>query len=234
MRMSRKAGLLRAGQPLSNLAVGSLVKFNETISGVTTAVPFRLITHGHFKDVYNNTNTTTFIRKYVFPSTFQWENYYETYLHNWWGDCDMKVWLGSTYWDYLDAIVKNLIITTAFSAGSYSGEFLSNGYSAKVFLLSGTEMGFADANMYVEGTAIPYYNSYLTRKQKLNDTTNVDAWLRSYAKPEPYERVFITSSIGVLTTKLRDSYQYFSPVFSLFDTTLVSLTTDEDGCYSLV
>ena len=234
MRMSRKAGLLRAGQPLSNLSVGDFIKFNETVGGVTTAVPFRIVAHGHFADVYNNTNLTTFVRKYVFPTAMQWENHYETTLNDCYAGSDIRYWLGSTYYYYFDEIVRNLIRITAISVGSYSGEYLNDGYSARVFLLSGTEMGFADANMYVEGTAIPYYNSYLTRKQKLNDTTDVNSWLRSYAKPEPYERVFITWSTGVLTSVNRDSYQYFSPVFSLFDTTLVSLTTDADGCYVLV
>ena len=228
MRMSRKAGLLRAGQNrLYSVPQGSLLKLNETVEGVTAAVPFRMVSHNG-----QISGKTTLIRKYVFPVAQKWYDNYETTTGNFFANSTMLTWLGGTYYNYLDAAVKSLITGVAIPCGTYA--YGVDNFTLKVFLLSGTEMGFSNTNMYVEGSALSWYNNSGRRLQRLADETPVPALLRSYIKPEPFAQVYATNASGDLATQTYNVAQYCSPAFTLPASTLISNDVDSEGCYVLV
>jgi len=227
MRMSRKAGLLRAGRRLDSVYQGSLLKLNETVGGVTTAVPFRMVSHNG-----QISGKTTLIRKYVFPVAQKWYDGYETTTSNFFPNSTIQAWLNDTYYNYFDAAVKSLITGVSIPCGTYA--YGVDNFTLKVFLLSGTEMGFSDANMYAEGSALSYLNNSGRRLQRLADETPVPAWLRSYVKPEPFAAIYATNTSGGLGSAVFNSEQYCSPAFTLPASTLISMAPDTDGCYFLV
>ena len=221
--MSRKAGLLNTTRPLSTLPAGSLLKLNETVGGVTTAVPFRVVAHGH-----HATGVTTLTRGATFASIIQWESgtidANNPYLNS-----DVHEWLTATYYNYLDTAVKNLIPAVSLPC-SYTGGGVGN-YLVKVFSLSGTEIGFSDANMYVEGTHIPYFSDNAKRAQY---DEYVQFWLRSYRKPEPATMAYQVHPDGTLMYQPIVNRARILPAFTLPSETVVTGTPDVDGCYFLV
>ena len=123
--------------------------------------------------------------------------------------------------------------------------------SSKIFLESTTEVGLANENSIAEGTIYDYYNSNNTNAQRvrkptaeavskseytngsLNTGAGWDYWLRT-----PYA-AFSINVRGVRTDgSLNDDGAYsgrngVAPAYALSSSTLVSDSTDSDGCYTL-
>ena len=203
-------------QPLSALSTGSLLKLNETVGGVTTAVPFMVLAHGH-----HATGKTTLIRNQLWNTTIK----YDAGSSNDYSGSDIDLWLKNTYKGYLDAGIQSQIVLVNITTGYYS-------LSRSVFLLSGTEVGFAKDGMYTEGTAIPYFSSNEFRIAYASGTSK-GWWLRSPFNYASNYAFMVTAVGGVGNYKISSLYGV-RPALTLPDSTLVSRSTDVDGCYTLI
>lgn len=119
----------------------------------------------------------------------------------------------------------------------------------KVFLPSTTEVGLADENNNPEGSAWGYYTSntarigYVTQQCFSNTPSSSKPsskatawywWLRTpnYSQSNGARRVYSNGSLGITTAY--NGNNGVRPALNLLSSTLVSDSTDSDGCYTFV
>ena len=175
-----------AGTPISEFTVGSTVKMN--VNGVAT--DFLIVHQGLPSSLYDEScNGTWLLKKDIYESR-QWHSSNK----NTYSAATIHSYLNSTFLGLLDsdiqAVVKQVKIPYVNGTGS-GGSVASgaNGLSAKIFLLSGYEVGFTTSvNSYfpVDGAKLDYFESGDTfggtnrakRIAYLNSTATY-WWLRS-------------------------------------------------------
>ena len=120
---------------------------------------------------------------------------------------DITTYLNGTFFNLLDEnirtdAVRQVKIPYTNGTGS-SGSVASgtNGFSCKVFLLSGTEVGFTESWMNKEGAKLSYFTNNARRIAKYNGS-NAYWWLRSPSTSGSY------SVCLVYTDGTADSYYY--------------------------
>ena len=206
-----------ANVKLSTKAVGSIVKIK--VNGA--AKDFIIVHQGLPSSAYDaSCNGVWVVMKDIYTtSTFGNNNSYK--------DSSIHSYLNSTFYNLIDsqirAVIKQVKIPYT-NSGVQSG---ANGLSTKVFLLSGTEVGFSGVSyMNTEGAKLSYFDS-ASKRVAYNGSSAAVWWLRS-----PYTDV----SYYVWTVKSDGSNDYWNvnhtygvrPAFVLPS----SLVVSDDGTVS--
>lgn len=158
-----------ANVKLSTKAVGSIVKIK--VNGA--AKDFIIVHQGLPSSAYDaSCNGVWVVMKDIYTtSTFGNNNSYK--------DSSIHSYLNSTFYNLIDsqirAVIKQVKIPYT-NSGVQSG---ANGLSTKVFLLSGTEVGFSGVSyMNTEGAKLSYFDS-ASKRVAYNGSSAAVWWLRS-------------------------------------------------------
>lgn len=210
-----------ANVKLSTKAVGSIVKIK--VNGA--AKDFIIVHQGLPSSAYDaSCNGVWVVMKDIY-TTMKWDGSNNDYLNS-----DMTAYLNGTFISLIDADIRNAIKQVKIPYTNYSNNNVmsgSNGLSCKVFLLSGTEVGFSGVSyMNTEGAKLSYFDS-ASKRVAYNGSSAAGWWLRS-----PYTY----GSYRVWSVKSGGSYDYWRyvntygvrPAFVLPSTLVVS----DDGTVS--
>ena len=163
-----------ANVKLSTKAVGSIVKIK--VNGA--AKDFIIVHQGLPSSAYDaSCNGVWVVMKDIYTtSTFGNNNSYK--------DSGIHTYLNGTFYNLIDsqirAVIKQVKIPYT-NSGVQSG---ANGLSTKVFLLSGTEVGFSGVSyMNTEGAKLSYFDS-ASKRVAYNGSSAAIWWLRS---PRTYD-----------------------------------------------
>lgn len=152
----------------------------------------------------------------------KWDGSNNDYLNS-----DMTAYLNGTFISLIDADIRNAIKQVKIPYTNYSNNNVmsgSNGLSCKVFLLSGTEVGFSGVSyMNTEGAKLSYFDS-ASKRVAYNGSSAAAWWLRS---PNTSNSYYVWN-VGSL-----DDWSYYDtcgvrPAFVLPSTLVVS----DDGTVS--
>ena len=172
---------LMSGTPISELPVGSIVK--TSVDG--TLRDFLIVHQGLPSSLYDDScNGTWLLMKDVYE-TRQWHSYdYSDYKTS-----SIHSYLNSTFLGLFDSNIKDAIkqvkIPYVNGAGNSAVASGANGLSAKVFLLSGYEVGWttSDSSYFpVDGAKLDYFAASSGGNSKRIAYLNGSAvfwWLRS-------------------------------------------------------
>lgn len=210
-----------ANVKLSTKAVGSIVKIK--VNGA--AKDFIIVHQGLPSSAYDaSCNGVWVVMKDIY-TTMKWDGSNNDYLNS-----DMTAYLNGTFISLIDADIRNAIKQVKIPYTNYSNNNVmsgSNGLSCKVFLLSGTEVGFSGVSyMNTEGAKLSYFDS-ANKRVAYNGSSAAEWWLRS-----PYT----SNSIDVWAVKSggsNDYWHYYNtygvrPAFVLPS----SLVVSDDGTVS--
>lgn len=210
-----------ANVKLSTKAVGSIVKIK--VNGA--AKDFIIVHQGLPSSAYDaSCNGVWVVMKDIY-TTMKWDGSNNDYLNS-----DMTAYLNGTFISLIDADIRNAIKQVKIPYTNYSNNNVmsgSNGLSCKVFLLSGTEVGFSGVSyMNTEGAKLSYFDS-ASKRVAYNGSSAAVWWLRSpYTNSSYY--VWTVGSDGSV-----DYWYYYNtygvrPAFVLPSTLVVS----DDGTVS--
>lgn len=162
-----------ANVKLSTKAVGSIVKIK--VNGA--AKDFIIVHQGLPSSAYDaSCNGVWVVMKDIY-TTMKWDGSNNDYLNS-----DMTAYLNGTFISLIDADIRNAIKQVKIPYTNYSNNNVmsgSNGLSCKVFLLSGTEVGFSGVSyMNTEGAKLSYFNS-ASKRIAYNGSGAAEWWLRS-------------------------------------------------------
>ena len=162
-----------ANVKLSTKAVGSIVKIK--VNGA--AKDFIIVHQGLPSSAYDaSCNGVWVVMKDIY-TTMKWDGSNNDYLNS-----DMTAYLNGTFISLIDADIRNAIKQVKIPYTNYSNNNVmsgSNGLSCKVFLLSGTEVGFSGASyMNTEGAKLSYFDS-ASKRIAYNGSSAAEWWLRS-------------------------------------------------------
>lgn len=210
-----------ANVKLSTKAVGSIVKIK--VNGA--AKDFIIVHQGLPSSAYDaSCNGVWVVMKDIY-TTMKWDGSNNDYLNS-----DMTAYLNGTFISLIDADIRNAIKQVKIPYTNYSNNNVmsgSNGLSCKVFLLSGTEVGFSGVSyMNTEGAKLSYFDS-ASKRVAYNGSSAAIWWLRS-----PY--TYDIGNVWYVGTGGSDSRIWFGnsygvrPAFVLPSTLVVS----DDGTVS--
>lgn len=172
-----------ANVKLSTKAVGSIVKIK--VNGA--AKDFIIVHQGLPSSAYDaSCNGVWVVMKDIYTtSTFGNNNSYK--------DSSIHSYLNSTFYNLIDsqirAVIKQVKIPYT-NSGVQSG---ANGLSTKVFLLSGTEVGFSGVSyMNTEGAKLSYFDS-ASKRVAYNGSSAAVWWLRSPNTSSSYSVWYVKS-----------------------------------------
>ena len=162
-----------ANVKLSTKAVGSIVKIK--VNGA--AKDFIIVHQGLPSSAYDaSCNGVWVVMKDIY-TTMKWDGSNNDYLNS-----DMTAYLNDTFISLIDADIRNAIKQVKIPYTNYSNNNVmsgSNGLSCKVFLLSGTEVGFGGVSyMNTEGAKLSYFDS-ASKRVAYNGSSAAVWWLRS-------------------------------------------------------
>lgn len=211
-----------ANVKLGTKAVGSIVKIK--VNGASK--DFIVVQQGLPSSAYDaSCNGVWVVMKDIY-TTMKWDGSNNDYLNS-----DMTAYLNGTFISLIDADIRNAIKQVKIPYTNYSNNNVmsgSNGLSCKVFLLSGTEVGFSGVSyMNTEGAKLSYFDS-ASKRVAYNGSSAAIWWLRS-----PYTNG--SSSVWYVNTdgSYSSSWYYGSygvrPAFILPSTLVVS----DDGTVSV-
>ena len=171
-----------ANVKLSTKAVGSIVKIK--VNGA--AKDFIIVHQGLPSSAYDaSCNGVWVVMKDIY-TTMKWDGSNNDYLNS-----DMTAYLNGTFISLIDADIRNAIKQVKIPYTNYSNNNVmsgSNGLSCKVFLLSGTEVGFSGVSyMNTEGAKLSYFDS-ASKRIAYNGSGAAEWWLRS---PRAYGSSFV-------------------------------------------
>lgn len=164
-----------ANVKLGTKAVGSIVKIK--VNGASK--DFIVVQQGNPNtSTYDSScNGTWLLMKDIYTtSTFGNNNSYK--------DSSIHTYLNGTFYNLIDSNIRAAIkqVKIPYQNGTGSGGSLatgSNGLSTKVFLLSGTEVGFSGVSyMNTEGAKLSYFDS-ASKRVAYNGSSAAGWWLRS-------------------------------------------------------
>ena len=211
-----------ANVKLGTKAVGSIVKIK--VNGA--AKDFIIVHQGLPSSAYDaSCNGVWVVMKDIY-TTMKWDGSNNDYLNS-----DMTAYLNGTFISLIDADIRNAIKQVKIPYTNYSNNNVmsgSNGLSCKVFLLSGTEVGFSGVSyMNTEGAKLSYFNS-ASKRIAYNGSSAAIWWLRS---PYTYRtgHVWGVSTDGSYSNYWCDDSYGVRPAFILPSTLVVS----DDGTVSV-
>lgn len=162
-----------ANVKLGTKAVGSIVKIK--VNGASK--DFIVVQQGNPNtSTYDSScNGTWLLMKDIYTtSTFGNNNSYK--------DSSIHTYLNGTFISLIDADIRSAIKQVKIPYTNYSNNNVmsgSNGLSCKVFLLSGTEVGFSGVSyMTTEGAKLSYFDS-ASKRVAYNGSSAAIWWLRS-------------------------------------------------------
>ena len=211
-----------ANVKLSTKAVGSIVKIK--VNGA--AKDFIIVHQGLPSSAYDaSCNGVWVVMKDIY-TTMKWDGSNNDYLNS-----DMTAYLNGTFISLIDADIRNAIKQVKIPYTNYSNNNVmsgSNRLSCKVFLLSGTEVGFSGVSyMNTEGAKLSYFDS-ASKRIAYNGSSAAGWWLRSpYTRNSNY--VWSVKSDGSGGYWYCDSTYGVRPAFILPSTLVVS----DDGTVSV-
>lgn len=154
-------------------AVGSIVKIK--VNGA--AKDFIIVHQGKPSSVYDDSCNGTWLLMKDIYTTRNWDDSNCDYLNS-----DMTAYLNGTFISLIDADIRNAIKQVKIPYINCSNDNVmsgSNGLSCKVFLLSGTEVGFSGVSyMATEGAKLSYFDS-ASKRIAYNGSSAANWWLRS-------------------------------------------------------
>ena len=209
-----------ANVKLSTKAVGSIVKIK--VNGA--AKDFIIVHQGLPSSAYDaSCNGVWVVMKDIY-TTMKWDGSNNDYLNS-----DMTAYLNGTFISLIDADIRNAIKQVKIPYTNYSNNNVmsgSNGLSCKVFLLSGTEVGFSGVSyMNTEGAKLSYFDS-ASKRVAYNGSSAAIWWLRSPYANGSYD-VWYVRTDGSSGNWFSNSYGV-RPAFVLPSTLVVS----DDGTVS--
>ena len=162
-----------ANVKLSTRPIGSIVKIK--VNGA--AKDFIIVHQGLPSSAYDaSCNGVWVVMKDIY-TTMKWDGSNNDYLNS-----DMTAYLNGTFISLIDADIRNAIKQVKIPYTNYSNNNVmsgSNGLSCKVFLLSGTEVGFSGVSyMNTEGAKLSYFDS-ASKRVAYNGSSAAAWWLRS-------------------------------------------------------
>lgn len=162
-----------ANVKLGTKAVGSIVKIK--VNGASK--DFIVVHQGLPSSAYDaSCNGVWVVMKDIY-TTMKWDGSNNDYLNS-----DMTAYLNGTFISLIDADIRNAIKQVKIPYTNYSNNNVmsgSNGLSCKVFLLSGTEVGFSSVSyMNTEGAKLSYFDS-ASKRVAYNGSSAAEWWLRS-------------------------------------------------------
>lgn len=162
-----------ANVKLGTKAVGSIVKIK--VNGASK--DFIVVQQGLPSSAYDaSCNGVWVVMKDIY-TTMKWDGSNNDYLNS-----DMTAYLNGTFISLIDADIRNAIKQVKIPYTNYSNNNVmsgSNGLSCKVFLLSGTEVGFSGVSyMNTEGAKLSYFDS-ASKRVAYNGSSAAVWWLRS-------------------------------------------------------
>ena len=172
-----------ANVKLSTKAVGGTVKIK--VNGA--AKDFIIVHQGKPSSAYDDScNGVWVVMKDIYTtSTFGSNNSYK--------DSGITSYLNSTFYNLIDSDIRAVIkqVKLPYTNGTGSGGSVASGasgFSTKVFLLSGTEVGFSGVSyMNTEGAKLSYFDS-ASKRIAYNGSSAAVWWLRS---PDTYGTSYI-------------------------------------------
>mgnify|MGYP000204817767 CR=1 FL=1 len=208
-----------ANVKLSTKAVGSIVKIK--VNGA--AKDFIIVHQGLPSSAYDaSCNGVWVVMKDIY-TTMKWDGSNNDYLNS-----DMTAYLNGTFISLIDADIRNAIKQVKIPYTNYSNNNVmsgSNGLSCKVFLLSGTEVGFSGVSyMNTEGAKLSYFDS-ASKRVAYNGSSAAGWWLRS---PYGSGSVWVVKSDGSYGVWYCSNTYGVRPAFVLPSTLVVS----DDGTVS--
>lgn len=211
-----------ANVKLSTKAVGSIVKIK--VNGA--AKDFIIVHQGLPSSAYDaSCNGVWVVMKDIY-TTMKWDGSNNDYLNS-----DMTAYLNGAFISLIDADIRNAIKQVKIPYTNYSNNNVmsgSNGLSCKVFLLSGTEVGFSGVSyMNTEGAKLSYFDS-ASKRVAYNGSSAAFWWLRSpYTSYGSY--VWGVDTDGSSYSNWYDGSYGVRPAFILPSTLVVS----DDGTVSV-
>ena len=176
-----------ANVKLSTKAVGSIVKIK--VNGA--AKDFIIVHQGLPSSAYDaSCNGVWVVMKDIY-TTMKWDGSNNDYLNS-----DMTAYLNGTFISLIDADIRNAIKQVKIPYTNYSNNNVmsgSNGLSCKVFLLSGTEVGFSGVSyMNTEGAKLSYFDS-ASKRVAYNGSDAAAWWMRSPLTGSSYNVWYVKS-----------------------------------------
>ena len=211
-----------ANVKLSTKAVGSIVKIK--VNGA--AKDFIIVHQGLPSSAYDaSCNGVWVVMKDIY-TTMKWDGSNNDYLNS-----DMTAYLNGTFISLIDADIRNAIKQVKIPYTNYSNNNVmsgSNGLSCKVFLLSGTEVGFSGVSyMNTEGAKLSYFDS-ASKRVAYNGSSAAIWWLRS-PRANNYSSVWYVGTDGSYSSNWCGNSYGVRPAFILPSTLVVS----DDGTVSV-
>lgn len=163
-----------ANVKLGTKSVGSIVKIK--VNGASK--DFIVVQQGNPNtSTYDSSCAGTWLLMKDIYTTMKWDGSNNDYLNS-----DMTAYLNGTFISLIDADIRNAIKQVKIPYTNYSNNNVmsgSNGLSCKVFLLSGTEVGFSGVSyMNTEGAKLSYFDS-ASKRVAYNGSSAAVWWLRS-------------------------------------------------------
>lgn len=211
-----------ANVKLGTKAVGSIVKIK--VNGA--AKDFIIVHQGLPSSAYDaSCNGVWVVMKDIY-TTMKWDGSNNDYLNS-----DMTAYLNGTFISLIDADIRNAIKQVKIPYTNYSNNNVmsgSNGLSCKVFLLSGTEVGFSGVSyMNTEGAKLSYFDS-ASKRVAYNGSSAAIWWLRSPYTGNGYGVWYVDTDGSYDSNWCSHSYGV-RPAFILPSTLVVS----DDGTVSV-
>ena len=222
-----KVGSNPPPQPISALSVGSSVYCN--VNGVKTQ--FIVVNQGKPSDMYDDScNGTWLLMKDIYE-----ERVWQSESINKYESSDINTYLNSTFLNLFDSNIKDVIkqVKIPYRKNGGSGgtdQSGANGLSAKIFLLSGYEVGWTTSDSQdfpQDGAKLSYFASGTgtsannKRIAKLNGSAAI-WWLRSQ-NTDDTGNVWYVSSDGDYVSSLASYSLGIRPAFILPSDTPVSI-----------
>lgn len=158
------------GTPLGSYEVGKTIKI--AVDGKD--YDWLVVHQGLPGDVYDASCDGTWLLMKDVYIAMKWDEYGNRY-----SDSDMTTYLNGTFYNLIDTDIRNAIKQVKIpytKSGVQSG---ANGFSTKVFLLSGTEVGLSKGDtLNKEGAKLAYFDS-ASKRIAYNGSSAVSWWLRS-------------------------------------------------------
>lgn len=195
-------------KPLGELAIGSSVFLN--VGGQSTE--FVVVHHGLPSNLYDSSCDGTWLFAKTIDSTNK--SVWNSSGVNTYANSDVHSYLNSTYFEKLDAGVRELIKTVKipYCIGNGNATVCSgaNGLSTKVFLLGGYEIGWntSSRNIPIDGAKLDYFiYGYTNEADERRKADYYLGWdLRSINTANAYDVVGVTKDGGSSSHKVTSSY----------------------------
>lgn len=217
---------------IGNKAVGSIVKLRENGS----PVEYLVVHQGNPNtSIYHNScDGTWLVRKEVEIKIPFFSGGSNNHLNNVFASSDIFKWLNTTmlqkYDSSLQSSIKNVLIPHVLDAENSIVHIGSQGLSCKLFLLSGSELGFRkdsdEPNVPSDGAKLDYFdygNNLLSSGEKRK--VRLGRYFTRSGELKGYSSVFLVDVLGLIATDFPWNDYYIRPAMIVPTTLLV----DDNG-----